>query len=626
MTTTTTTDFEQLAADARSRGTPILRLEPCEKCGCPYYYQRDGRQHNGCLSCHNDRKMANANQGFLTSFMLDENGVPVREGRACKECGNKLRIVERAYGTKNKGACRECAVKAHAEKEHGKEIKRVNRAVSAKVHKFIIQSIERSGYVEVAPRTQQEFFELRDLVYRCEVMNQTERMLNTGVRWELGHEFPAVAAGELRGKATLDNVKLVQYGLNKKAGNSVPDTWEPRQVVSIADCRQIRSSWEASQAWQDRKEWDKKLTPTEKKQHQAKEREANREHCERVKEIVGPDFKRVAAFFTADYIPRFEQMVKMVRAQWERVALKMTRTVDAYILNGETCKFVEVRGQKLTMEALCGAQSRLWVVVQTFDQLADAESILLERGLNADEVQQLDLVKRYAVQWADSVLSNPQVLVMGFSHPMLSVLGDWKVWGTEEAEDGRHWVCAWKMQGSNVLDRMTPFDDVGTELDPNGVNKALMANQGVPTSAPDESFQNESLWADTANVWVYEQRKLKAAREAREAHQRALAEQEAAKRKAEQEAAEKARERELSELMEGIDGLWWYADSEWSGAFREDAERLIESAVSRLGELRLKLAECKSPAEFGQWQASSHWEVKQLKSPEHVFADLIKPF
>lgn len=205
MTTITALTPMMLAEQARANGTAILEGEPCPKCREPdaiFFYARPkeqgaGVRPNGCLWCrHLDAKSATPNQEVLTSAeMVDDNGNAIYEGRACKVCGGKTRLKETAYGTKNKGACLACAIHQQAEREHGKEIKRVNRAVSQKVHKFIVQSIERSGVVEVAPRTQQEFFELRELVYRCQVMNEQERALNTGIRWELGHKFPAMVAG-----------------------------------------------------------------------------------------------------------------------------------------------------------------------------------------------------------------------------------------------------------------------------------------------------------------------------------------------------------------------------------------------------------------------------------------------
>ncbi|MEB6381676.1 hypothetical protein MXM41_22545, partial [Leclercia adecarboxylata] len=253
-----TTTIEQitpatLAAAARAiRNTPIIELEPCDKCRHPeaiYFYQREGRTHNGCLWCRHIEETSSGSLEVVPYLgEVDENGVGLVMGKRRCKCGNKMKLAVNAYGT-NAGKCSECARQAWEAKEYGKEFKRVNRSVSAKVHKFVVSSIERSGYVEVAPRSFSEFIELRELAYRCEVMNQRERALDTGIKWELGHKFPALVAGELRGKATAENIHIIQMEQNRATGNAEPEQWTIKQVVNITQCRAIQRSYEASQAW-----------------------------------------------------------------------------------------------------------------------------------------------------------------------------------------------------------------------------------------------------------------------------------------------------------------------------------------------------------------------------------------
>lgn len=619
-----------LAAQARERGTPILELEPCDKCREPaaiYFYEREGRTHNGCLWCrHVEGKApltATDNQEVLTPAMLvDDNGVPVYEGRACAECGNKIRIVGTAYGSKNKGACLECALHQQEERQHGKEIKRLNRATTQKVHKFIVQSIERSGVVEVAPRTQQEFFELRELAYRCHVMNQQEQALNTGIRWELGHKFPAMVAGELRGKATAENIHLVQYEVNRAEGNAIPEQWERKQVISIEGCRAIQKSYEAAKAWKEAKVWEKAITPAEKKERTMRERQAQAEHAERVREICG-DAVRVLEFFADDYLPTFERLKAELEAKWDRVVMKMSRQIDAFIQSGHKQPYTEVREQRLTMEAFCGAHTRLWLVVQTFQQLADGIEIVKQEVLTPEQEQDLYRLKRYAVSWAVDLLDNPKVLAMGFTHPLLSVLGDWKAWGTVEDEStGKQWLCVWQNHGLNVADMLTPFDAPSETVSLDGVNATLLTNQEVSTP----HVVGLAGWSDTEEQHIYEQAKKRKAREAREERQRQQQAAQDAQRAAEMENLNTRIVSEKRACMEGLEALSWFAESEWDGVMLADAYRIIEAIQQEAHQQQEAIEQCSTPDELNGWLGSNSYRRREMRNPSIVFAGLLNPF
>lgn len=132
-----------LAQQARERGTPVIELEPCDKCRHPeakYFYQREGRTQNGCLWCrYVDGKTTQADSLEVVPYLgeVDENGIGLVMGKRRCKCGNKMKLAVNAYGV-NAGKCSECAKHQFEEKEHGKEFKRVNRAVSAKVHKLAL--------------------------------------------------------------------------------------------------------------------------------------------------------------------------------------------------------------------------------------------------------------------------------------------------------------------------------------------------------------------------------------------------------------------------------------------------------------------------------------------------------
>ncbi|MFW3387803.1 UNVERIFIED_CONTAM: hypothetical protein RF648_17520, partial [Kocuria sp. CPCC 205274] len=183
---------EELILRLEERQTPYVILEPCEKCQGEVYYARKGRRHNGCVQCrfYADDATATGNSLPQEASEIDGNGVRIYNGRACRVCGENTRIGENAYHAK-KGSCRSCAIHQQQEREQGKQLKRLSSAVNEQAHKFVVDSIHRSGCIEVAPRSLIEWLELKDLVMRCRAMNEKERALETGIRWELCHQYPA---------------------------------------------------------------------------------------------------------------------------------------------------------------------------------------------------------------------------------------------------------------------------------------------------------------------------------------------------------------------------------------------------------------------------------------------------
>ena len=619
---------KELADQAINKGTPIIELEPCTKCGNPdavFYYQRKGRKHNGCLWCHfqdNNSLLTKANQEVLTSVkIVDDSGNPIYYGRACKECGEKVRIVGTAYGTKNKGACLNCAIHQQEERMHGKEIKRLNRAVTQKVHKFIVQSIERSGIVEVAPRSQQEFFEVRDLIYRCAAMNEQERALETGTRWEIGHRFPATCENELRGKATIDNLYLVQYEQNKKQSNQLPEEWTAKQVISIEGCREIQRSYEASKAWKEWKVWEKKLTPQERKERTLRELQENENHAARVRDIC--DDAISAMKFFADNpalltLPSFKALLDKVHTQWDRVVIKMSRQIDAFKQRGDSLPYVEAREQRLTMEALCGANARLWLVVQTFQQIADAIEILKEQGMTRQQKDDVARLERYAVHWAIDIQDNPQVLVMGFTHPLLSVVGNPLIWGTTEC-NGKQWLCVWD-NPQDIQAMLTPFDE---QPDSEQINPVLIRNQEVPTSRHVVGLNG---WNDTERDYIYERLNVKRAKAAKIERELQKAKDEATQKKEQKLIFDRELSRVKIMCMEGLDTLYWFSDGEWTGEHLKFAYRLIEEIFAEARQQKFELESVGNESELRVWQWKHSKRQSEMRNPDVVFSDLLQPF
>ncbi|EGN0091369.1 hypothetical protein III71_004572 [Salmonella enterica subsp. enterica serovar Newport] len=629
-----------LAEEAVKRGTPVIELEPCDKCRNPaaiYFYQREGRTHNGCLWCRHIEGKAplSANGLEVVPYLgeVDENGVGLVVGKRRCKCGNKMKLAVNAYGV-NAGKCSECARLAWEEKEHGKEFKRVNRTVSAKVHKFIVQSIERSGVVEVAPRSFAEFIEVRELAYRCQIMNEREARLETGIRWELGHKFPAMVEGELRGKATADNLYIVQKEQNRATGNDLPEEWTITQVVNVSQCRAIQRSYEASQAWRLVKGSWSDDTAAAKRERQQKEQTAQKEHAERVRAIVG-DAVKVMEFFAVDDVLSFERMLDVVQARWDKITVKMDRIISAFIQSGRNVSFTEAREQRLTVEAFCGATARLHAVVMTLQQIADAESILRDGSLPPEQEEQLETVKRCAVLWGQEVLSNDKVLVMGFTHPLLNVLGNPLAWGTVEDEHGKQWLCAWKNHHRNLEDELTPFDAPAAEIDQSKINPALLRGSSLPYETVKVFAEG---WQNTEEIHLYEQAEK---RKAREAAARKKAQQEAT-RKAHSEALRAQVSKSITSQIERLRSDWatWenelycFAGGEFQEALQEDAYSLINDAREQVfccvSELENMLADGQEGSELEKdwryWQMTNTQKIKGMMLPANVFADLLHPF
>lgn len=487
---TNNTTPETLAQQAIERGTPVLMLDPCDKCKnekAIYFYQRKGRTHNGCLWCHwVDGKQpieppAEATPSIIANchLLTTEDGLSITKGkRACTSCGGVWRLSKGQLG-KRKGACVNCARSDYYDSQQSKSLKRTEAKAKDKLHKFVVSSIERSGVVEVAPQSQTEYFEVRALMLRAQLVNEREQRLQTGVKWEIGHIYPAAGTGatdNLRGKATIDNLCLVQMGLNRAAGNGEPEQWEVRQVVNIKDCRRIITSKQAADAWKATTEklWGK-ASPTERKQRTATERRKQAEHVDRVKSIVG-DVVRVLDFFGTDYTSLLDltYQTERIEAKWEKELIRMDRAVRAATETGIKIPYAEAHERVLTAQAFTGATARLQVVLMTFKQLLDALQVLESAGgeLTDEQTEQIETIKRHACLWGRDVLSNRVVDVPGFTHPLLSVLGDWFVWGTQvNPQTGQQFLCSWKR--TDRADELKAFDG-GWLVDESKINPALL--------------------------------------------------------------------------------------------------------------------------------------------------------
>ncbi|MCS5736946.1 hypothetical protein, partial [Herbiconiux daphne] len=167
--------------------TPFKVGEVCRKCGEQLYYVRENRTHNGCIRCADD-KDTNTILTPLEGGVVDGMGVRLRPRQrpkaGCKTCGCQWILDQNAYGQKA-GYCHQCAVEAVPEREKSKAIYSLSVLVNRAMYSVMHSSVMRSGTDKVLPRNAAEWYALKELVERLTLMNEQERMMRTGIRWEL---------------------------------------------------------------------------------------------------------------------------------------------------------------------------------------------------------------------------------------------------------------------------------------------------------------------------------------------------------------------------------------------------------------------------------------------------------
>lgn len=432
-----------LAQRAMQRGTEIKEGEHCKKCNhhqARFYYVRHGRKDNGCIWC---RHLEGKTDAKITGVVeVAAGGVEIYHGkRRCSTCGSKTKLIKRQHNTN----CYECSVERASEAVGQKAVQRANQVIKHHTNRFIIQSIERSGVVEVAPANVAEYFLVRSLMEDCYRQNQIEQINQSGIKWEIGHRFPASGGGtEYRGKATVENLCLIQKEENRREGDNLPVEWTMKQVVRVSDLYASMSSIEAAGEWQSRMGWDTD-TDTEKSRRKQQEKQKDRKHKKAFTECVKPLVEALQWAVLSEQ--DFQQTYQMTLESLSKTEKKLKQWVEHNKQHNvsmvtEAGEFEQVLHERLI---------RLRIVRDTFGQLIDAFELWhRENALSAVSYLENEdlpyLIKRAAVMWAVDVMADPKKIVQAFTHPFLNKLDVPKAWGTTKGANGKQYLTVWNTE------------------------------------------------------------------------------------------------------------------------------------------------------------------------------------
>lgn len=546
----------------RALCTPYKVDTPCKKCGEVLYYVRKGRGHNGCIRCH-DESGVNTILTPIEGGQEDGNGVKLRPRLrpkdGCKDCGDVWILDQNAYGVRA-GYCRGCAVAAIPEKEKSLAINKITTVINKVMYSAMHSSVLRAGTVEVLPRNVGEWYALKALIERLTLMNQQERKMSTGVRWELGHLYPAAGADlsdTKRGVCRVENLHIIESRRNRAEGNAAPDEWLPVQVVEYDRFNAILRSWEASAALKARKAAIMgKMTPEQKEKYDNKIKAFDEQHKELTQDLLKGEQHKLESLLNTILIPSFADYLADLSVSLERSEITSHKKIEAYLQSGQTdADYVTVDDKLLLIGCFTDKNARLRAVVQTLQRIEDGhDKAATEPDYNEDDWYTL---KRAAVLWGIDALKQTKINLIGFSHPLLKdVRGE--LWGVSVASNGDNYLCVWDEQEPEALeDDSKPFD----------------SNEWGAWEAQRKQVKKYEAvrgkgWQNCVEVFLYEREKDRQAKqEARERREALL--------KAEAEAKATEERRAIVRAVESV---------------REYMSKLHTLAEDRLNQWRIALA------------------------------------
>ncbi|ELG4511917.1 hypothetical protein RN298_004697 [Salmonella enterica] len=490
--------------------TPFMVGEPCRKCGEQLYYTREDRSHNGCIRCHDD-KPTNTILTPVEGSVVDGMGVKLRPRQrpkaGCKTCGGQWILDQPAYGQKA-GYCHQCAIDAVPEREKSKAMYSLSVKVNRAMYSVMHSSVMRSGTEKVLPRNAAEWYALKDLVEKLTLMNEQERMMRTGIQWELGHIYPAGGASQddpFRGVCRVENLSIIESRRNRREGNQRPDEWSPVQVIPYNELQAILKNTEASRALKARKEAIiGKMTPEQKANFDNKIKALEDKQRELTKSFLKSESHQLEKLLNTILTPAFADYLQEMAGKLEIYEYRTSKTIDGLIQSGQAEEsFIQHRERRLMVSSFIDGNARLRVVVQTLQRIEDAhESAAEKEGYDESEWYTLE---KAAVLWAREVMKAERVQVMGFSHPLLKNAAG-ELWGVSVASNGEQYLCVWEdePEPATTADGEKPFDSEQWEGWEQRKKLVSVVGDG---------------WQRCVDVFTYERAKEKTAREAARATQ-----------------------------------------------------------------------------------------------------------
>ncbi|EBS6329479.1 hypothetical protein D4E36_23645 [Salmonella enterica subsp. enterica serovar Virchow] len=418
----------------------IVEGEACPKCSKlgvlnPVYYYRDIRRKKGrCFSCYHIE--GNKPTSQQREFMELPNGDRVYEGKRCSSCQKYLRIFDAETGERlglsgkaKVNACYHCARMKQSTLEPAAAHRDFLDDVKRAVWKFTIRSVEASGVVEVAARDGYERAQIKQLLATSMMMNRHAELADKPERYEVDHYYPAAGEGDNRGMTNIANLRIIRSDENRSKRDDIPTSYAPDQVLNIADLSRIISYRQASEAlkrWYAEGDKASDYTP-ERQAVYTRKQEALKADIEAIETRLGEDFCRsVYAAVDAEENSLFD-VLRVAQNKLRRYkAGGNQKLVEAYkkrlAIHGNR-GFVKVEPPDLAAMAYIGKGAVLWAVEATVSNVVDGITLLMERGMTAEEQRLTDAIAYDCVGWAVNAMDSKND-VMPFVSPLLAVFGE----------------------------------------------------------------------------------------------------------------------------------------------------------------------------------------------------------
>ncbi|EJU6337006.1 hypothetical protein N4X08_004161 [Salmonella enterica] len=433
-------DLAQLIETMEKNGTKFKKWIPCPKCGERLYYIRKDGNIAVCVNCANNR--GSISKQYTETPISKPDGILVYIGKKCRNCRSTERLLVNSLG-KKAGACYCCALEDESRKGATHQHRRLRQEINRETRVFIIKDIFRGGTIEVAPKTWYEYELVMYLIERKKRLNAIEEINKTGIRWEIGHYCPNSGCGTgYRGKTVAENLYLVKAHENRLRGESFPDDWKSCQVVWVGDLISTMTQREAAAEWRKLMKIDS-VSTEERKQREKLQKEENQRHYEGLKKLSAEDIAAIDSSLESE--STFQATYQKLEANLKRSELKSISIIRNAEKRGD---FISKTKGNCLEEDLHGLNARRRCVYNTMSLFLEMMKVKDEKlktvRERAEHEVQCSIIQNALLHWAKRVLGKPNIEIEGFSHPLLTNALNPKLWGIQQGEDGKYWLCGWK--------------------------------------------------------------------------------------------------------------------------------------------------------------------------------------